>query len=103
MKPSLLVTCSSGDEADIQDYVPITPPHVFNRDTGQLTPRDESQLSPRQRKQLNKKLRGASPLVSEAGRAEGEDRGGEEAPAGIVSALPGREMFTDFCIFQHFY
>lgn len=53
-----------GDESHIQDLVPISPPQIFNPETGSLTPRPEDQLSPRQRKLLNRKL-GTSPLAAD--------------------------------------
>ncbi|XP_045167402.2 ankyrin repeat and zinc finger domain-containing protein 1-like [Mercenaria mercenaria] len=60
-----------GDETDMQDLVPISPPQVFNPETGQLTPRDETQLTPRQRKLLNRRL-GTSPLAMEENKASSD-------------------------------
>ncbi|KAL4222271.1 Ankyrin repeat and zinc finger domain-containing protein 1 [Mactra antiquata] len=51
-----------GEESSLQDLIPISPPQVFNPETGQLVPKDESHLTPRQRKMLNKRL-GTSPLA----------------------------------------
>ena len=95
-----------GDATDLQDFLPLSPPQVFNPETGSLSVREESQLSPRQRKILNKKLR-ASPLVSEENQASGDPDSlsvtgskaskGERPESGVIrdesgqkaSALPG--------------
>lgn len=61
-----------GDEASLLDLIPISPPQVFNPETGQLVPKDESQLTPKQRKMLNKRL-GTSPLALEDKQASGDN------------------------------
>ena len=85
----------SGDEAHIQDFIPISPAQVFNPETGQLTQRDESQMSPRQRRILNKKL-AASPLVTEtvqepSNTDEGKD--GKTDPQNSKPFLPGQFLY----------
>ncbi|XP_052806792.1 ankyrin repeat and zinc finger domain-containing protein 1-like [Mya arenaria] len=78
-----------GDESEIQDLVPISPPQVFNPETGNLEPRDENQLSPRKRKLLNKKI-GASPLVNETNdnKASGDLKNAEPNKEETVSSKP---------------
>ena len=75
-----------GDESEIQDFIPISPPQVFNTETGQLSIRDENQLSPRRRKMKNKFL-SVSPLIGEG--QEASERAGSEsdmqASEGLVS------------------
>lgn len=73
--------------------VPISPPQVFNPETGQLTPRDESQLTPRQRKLLNKRL-GTSPLAMEENKAssDAEEKASNDKDAVNANVDEKREM-----------
>ena len=87
----------SGDESELQDLIPISPPQVFDPESGQLTVRDESQMTPKQRKIFNKKLR-SSPLVTEEKQASSDtDQGtqvavSEKLDAEIVRAVPGKTL-----------
>jgi hypothetical protein len=87
----------SGDEAELHDLVPISPPQVFNPETGQLTPRDENQLTPRQRKLLNKKI-GTSPLAVEDNKASGEaeEKASDDKDAININMDEKRELKSFF-------
>jgi len=87
-------TYSAGDESEIQDLLPISPPQFFNRETGTLTTRDEAQLSPRQRKLLARQ-RVPSPLVEERKVSrDTEETGGKPERVEAKSALPGGYSMT---------
>ena len=84
--------CVLGDESEIQNFIPISPPQVFNAETGQLSLREENQLSPRRRKMKNK-LSSASPLVFEGQEATDKDGSelGLQASEGSRSETLGNE------------
>ena len=77
-----------GDEAEIQDFIPISPPQVFDAETGQLSIRDENQLSPRRRK-LKNKLSSASPLAVQGQQASGKEGSGAENQASEEPRVEG--------------
>ena len=60
-----LFTLFLGEEAEIKDYIPVSPPLTYNSDAGKLVVvPDDRPTSPRRRKSRDSKL-GTSPLAKE--------------------------------------